>query len=81
MQDPSYQYLCVFVNDVNDVAERALKDVAEYAEMTRDPAYQDDSVHRGQPQQCLMNNVYCSQDWTNSLIVWSMFILGTFRVF
>ena len=55
MQGSSYQYLLEFFRDlqvVNDATERAVKDVAEYAEMSRDPAYGDDIIlvannHRG----------------------------------
>ena len=47
MQYPSYQYLRAFVRDfqvVNDAAERAVKDVVEYAEMTTDLAHRDDII-------------------------------------
>ena len=53
MQDPSYQYLWdLELQVVNDAAQRATIDVAEYAEMTRDPVYWDDIIlvangHRG----------------------------------
>ena len=59
MQDPSYQYLRELIRDlqvVNDAAQRATIDVAEYAEMTRDPVYWDDIIlvangHRGRDAQ------------------------------
>ena len=41
---PSYQYLRKFCKDlqvVNDPAERAVNDVQDFAQMTRDPAYRD----------------------------------------
>ena len=52
---PSYQYLHNFCKDlqvVNDPAERAVKDVQDFAQMTRDPADQDNVIlvandHRG----------------------------------
>ena len=59
MQDPSYQYLRELIRDlqvVNDAAQRAAIDVAEYSEMTRDPVYWDDIIlvangHRGRDAQ------------------------------
>ena len=52
---PSYQYLRTFCKDlrvVNDLAERAVKDVQDFAQMTRDPADRDNVIlvatdHRG----------------------------------
>ena len=55
MDNDNYVHLKEFCRDiqvVNDAAERAVKDVAEYAQMTRDPKHRDNVIlvandHRG----------------------------------
>ena len=50
LDHPSYQYLCNFCKDlqevqiVNDPAERTVKDVQDFAQMTRDPADRDNII-------------------------------------
>ena len=68
IQDGNYQHLRSFIRDlqvVNDAAERAVKDVAEYSEMTQDPNHRDAVIlvandHRGrvaQLRKANLNNV------------------------
>lgn len=59
LNDPEYLHLQELIKDmevVNDSAERAVKDVAEYAEMSRDPNHRDNVIlvandHRGRVAQ------------------------------
>ena len=67
-QDPEFTFLRSFCQDlqvVNDSAERAVKDVQDFAEVTRDPAHRDDIIlvandHRGRVahlRKAALNNV------------------------
>lgn len=54
-QNPTYLRLYDMCNDiqvVNDVAERAVKDVQDFATMTRDPAHRDDIIIVANDHRC-----------------------------
>ena len=65
MQDTSYQCQREFVRDLQvviDAVERAVKNVAEYAEMTLDPVHRDGIIlvandHRGRVAQLKKGNL------------------------
>jgi len=59
-QDPTYQELRELVADmkvVNDCAERAVKDVQEYANATRDAAHIDDIILVGRDHRCRLSHL------------------------